>query len=94
MKRLIVFAVLALVGCGKHADIPTYEQLVKFRKSCTNSVAELKELHIIQDAKNFAQDPDELSEEDRAYNSRLKATIWWYTLECGNAKNTNPIVPN
>lgn len=94
MKRLVVIAVLALVGCGESSPMLTYEQLASFNKRCPNQAAELKLLRNIQQVKNFAQDPDELDEDDRAYNSKLKATIWWYAQHCNNEKNSTPVVPD
>jgi hypothetical protein len=82
MKRLVLIAAIVLTGCSDQTYIPSYDELVKFRTSCSNKDAELKKLRTIQQYKNFAQDPDELSEEDRAYNSKLKSTIWWYTWNC------------
>ena len=93
MKRLVVIAVLALVGCGDNIPMLTYEQLEKFNKRCPNKTAELNQLRHIQQVKNFAQDPDDLNDDDRAYNSKLKATIWWYTQNC-NEKSSTPVVPD
>ena len=76
---------LFLSGCGIEASpkIPTYDELVAYPNNCANKVEQLKELHKIQEIKNFPQDPDNiLNEEDRAYNSRLKSTIWWYAYRC------------
>jgi Tfp pilus assembly protein PilP len=85
MRFLIAIVVLVLSGCGE-SRILSYDELVRFRTSCTNKDAELKQLRAIQQFKNFVQDPDDLNEEDRAYNSRLKATIWWYSTECNREK--------
>jgi hypothetical protein len=94
MKRFVAIVAIVLAGCSNEPATPSYEELVKFKKSCTNQAAELKLLQHWQRAKNFAQDPDDLNEEDRKYNSQLKATIWWYAVECNNAKNTSPVVPD
>jgi hypothetical protein len=64
------------------AHILTYQELVKYPTSCDRADEQLAELKQLQQIKNFAQDPDSLSEQDRAYNGRLKATIWWYSYEC------------
>lgn len=88
MKLLLVIAAIMLVGCSEGTRVLSYDELVKFRTSCTNKSAELDQLKAIQQFKNFAEDPDQLNEEDRAYNSRLKATIWWYTMECHRETNT------
>jgi hypothetical protein len=60
----------------------TYEQLVKYPTNCDLADEQLAELKQLQRTKNFAQDPDQLSDYDRSYNGRLKATIWWYSYEC------------
>lgn len=82
MKKLLILAIL-LSGCNSDARMLTYEQLVNYPSDCSKAKIQLAELRAIQKIKNFAQDPDELNEADRAYNSRLKATIWWYTWKCG-----------
>ena len=61
----------------------TYQQLVDYPSSCDKALEQLKELKELQRTKNFAVDIELLNENDRAYNSRLKATIWWYTWKCG-----------
>lgn len=85
MKKLLCIAAIALAGCD-NTHILSYEELRKYPTSCANEQKQLAELKYIQRVKNFSSDPDELSEEDRAYNSRLKATIWWYSLECHREK--------
>lgn len=84
MKFLIPLLVSLLVGCSDaiSTTVLTYDQLVAYEPSCDKKDSQLKELRTIQKIKNFAQDPDELTEQNRAYNSRLKATIWWYAYEC------------
>ena len=84
MKFLIPLLVSLLVGCSDATSttVLTYDQLVAYEPSCDKKDSQLKELRTIQKIKNFAQDPDELTEQNRAYNSRLKATIWWYAYEC------------
>ena len=83
MKKILILAILLLPGCDGNSRMLTYEQLVNYPSQCSKAKEQLAELRIIQRIKNFAQDPDELNEYDRAYNSRLKATIWWYTWKCG-----------
>lgn len=84
MKFLILLLVSLLIGCSDATSttVLTYDQLVAYEPSCDKKDSQLKELRTIQKIKNFAQDPDELAEQNRAYNSRLKATIWWYAYEC------------
>lgn len=62
--------------------VPTYEELVNYPSSCNKADEQLAELRSIQRIKNFSADPDQLNEDDRLYNSRLKASIWWYAYRC------------
>jgi hypothetical protein len=82
MKLLTVLAVLLLVGCGPAQGDMTYEQLVNYPTQCAKASSQLYELRNLQAKKNFDPDPDRLSEMDRKYNARLKATIWWYAYKC------------
>ncbi|CAB4126033.1 hypothetical protein UFOVP181_205 [uncultured Caudovirales phage] len=82
MKYYLVLLVLILTACGDAGSVMSYEQLVNYPSSCDKKEAQLKELTQLQRSKNFPQDPDDLNESDRAYNSRLKATIWWYEWKC------------
>ena len=58
-----------------------YEELVKYPVSCNRAEQQLAHLRYIQKVKNFVSDIDKLNSQDRAYNSRLKATIW-YVYRC------------
>lgn len=89
MKKLLCIAAFVITGCDSH--ILTYEELRKYPVSCAKEQKQLAELREIQAIKNFADDPDQLNEQDRAYNSRLKATIWWYGAECHREKITASI---
>ena len=82
MKFWLVLLALLLTACTDSGSTMSYEQLVNYPSSCDKKETQLKELTQIQRSKNFAQDPDDLNESDRAYNSRLKATIWWYKWKC------------
>ena len=85
MKTLLVITALLLGGCVENgsAKILTYNELVDYPVSCDLARPQLAELQAIQKAKHFPTDPDDIKDEaDRAYNSRLKATIWWYTYRC------------
>lgn len=82
-NTLLLSVVLSISACGKVDNTMSYETLVHYPSSCSLKTEQLKELIHVQEVKNFAQDPDDLNDEDRAYNSRLKATIWWYTWNCG-----------
>lgn len=84
MKYATVLAALLLVGCSESPSqhIMTYEELEKYPAQCAKADSQLRELRALQKIKNFAEDPDELNDADRAYNSRLKATIWWFAYKC------------
>lgn len=60
----------------------TYQQLVDYPVDCKLKDKQLAELLAVQKIKNFNPDSDELSEADYHYNSRLKATIWYYAYGC------------
>lgn len=84
MKYFLLSLAIVLVGCdaSSQPQVPTYEQLVQYPVSCEKKDSQLKELRYIQKIKNFDPDPDNLEDMDRAYNGRLKATIWWYAYRC------------
>jgi hypothetical protein len=98
MLRLLVavFIIYLVVSC-KDSDknssklverplqILSYEQLLDYPNQCALADQQLKQLRWIQRAKNFDPDPDNLTEADRLYNSRLKATIWWYAYTCNKS---------
>jgi hypothetical protein len=83
---VLLIALFCLAGCDNQGNFEvgplTYQQLVDYPVSCDLADQQLAELKKVQDLKNFNEDPDHLTEVDRAYNSRLKATIWWYTYRC------------
>jgi hypothetical protein len=91
MKKLILITALALAGCNNSASSPTYKmlsykELVDFNTSCDVATDQQAHLQYILERKNFNPDPDKLNADDRAYNSRLKATLWWYEYRCVNKK--------
>ena len=61
---------------------PSYEQLLSYSMDCSKADQQLTELKLIQKVKNFDPDPDNLNDSDRAYNARLKSSIWWYAYRC------------
>ena len=63
-------------------SIMTYQELVDYPMDCNFKDQQLIELKNLQTIKNFDADPDLLEDSDRAFNSRLKATIWWYAYRC------------
>jgi Tfp pilus assembly protein PilP len=83
MKHTLLVLALLLTGCNETSSrVLTYDQLVNYPSQCAKADAQLRELREIQRIKNFDQDPDNLTPADRAYNSRLKASIWWYAYRC------------
>jgi hypothetical protein len=82
VKYLPLLAVMLLVGCDNSPPLPTYEQLKSYPVSCKLKDKQLPELVLIQKRKNFAVDPDSLTDEQRLYNASLKDLIWWYSYRC------------
>ena len=91
MKAYYLAALLALAGCQPSTSvhqtvakskIMTYQELVDYPGNCKFKEQQLAELKQLQAIKNFNSDPDLLSEDDHAFNSRLKATIWWFAYRC------------
>jgi hypothetical protein len=81
VKFLITLVIVFLVGCsGK--PLPTYAELKQYPLSCKLKAQQLVELERIQNAKRFAEDPDQLNESDRAYNSLLREHLWWFVYNC------------
>jgi hypothetical protein len=78
----ITLAVSMLAACDGSPATLSYEQLKAYPVSCELKETQLAELKKLQAIKNFDPDPDNLNEQDRIYNSRLKATIWWYAYGC------------
>ena len=67
------------------ASVPailTYQQLLDYPVDCKFKDQQLAELQQVLRIKNFNPDSDELTETDYHYNSRLKATIWYYSYGC------------
>lgn len=81
-------AVAALSGCVEHGSDQAprralgYDELYNFETDCARRDENLRILYNTQDVKNFPSDPDDLSDFERQFNSRLKATIWWYLRSC------------
>ena len=91
MKAYYLTVLLALAGCqpsvGVHqtvakSKVMTYQELVDYPGTCESKEQQLAELKQLQAIKNFNPDPDLLNEDDHAFNSRLKATIWWFAYRC------------
>ena len=87
MKKIVaLILVLLLYACkvDPYQQILSFEQIKNYPVDCNKKELQLAHLYLIQKTKNFNEDPDELSEADYYYNSRLKSTIWWFYYECGN----------
>lgn len=81
MKFLIALVIVLLVGCsGK--PLPTYAELKQYPLSCKLQDKQVAELERIQNIKRFSEDPDQLNEMDRKYNSLLKEHLWWFVYNC------------
>lgn len=79
----------ALAGCQPAASVSTtefkiltYQELVDYPGNCGLKEQQLAELRNLQAVKKFNPDPDLLNPDEQAFNSRLKATIWWYAYRC------------
>ena len=86
--RLITIAIaLAIAGLYSavaiaETKILSLEELRSYPVDCKLKEKQLAQLRQIQKIKNFNSDPDTLDAYDRAYNSRLKANIWWFYFGC------------
>jgi hypothetical protein len=83
---LVLFVALLIYACRSdpYQEIPTFEELKNYPVDCNKKELQLSHLYLIQKTKNFNEDPDELTDADYYYNSRLKSTIWWFYYECGD----------
>jgi hypothetical protein len=87
MKLITIAIALTMAGlypavCSSETKILSLEELRSYPVDCKLKETQLAHLRHIQKIKNFASDPDSLNEYDRAYNSRLKSTIWWFYFGC------------
>jgi hypothetical protein len=84
---LVIFWLIGMILPPRHDStlsntMLSYEQLKNYPKDCSKLDVNLSNLKALQQSKGFNEDPDELTDEDRAYNALLKETIWWYRREC------------
>ena len=90
--RYLLVMVLLLSGCGEAANITPYKRALTFDEirqmqlSCTRRDEQLNLLRISKTIKGLDNEPDNLNDDDRAYNSRLKASMWWLEMNCGDQK--------
>jgi hypothetical protein len=87
MKLITIAIALSVVGCYPAAAVAetkilSLEELRSYPVDCKLKEKQLAQLRQIQKIKNFNSNPDTLNEYDRAYNSRLKSTIWWFYFGC------------
>jgi hypothetical protein len=85
VKYILLSVAILLAGCVDEPNrrVLTYTELYDYPVDCDRSREQLAELHYSQKVKNFPEDPELIRTElDRAYNSRLKATIWWFAYSC------------
>jgi hypothetical protein len=78
----VILAGLYPAVCSAETKILSLEELRNYPVDCKLKEKQLAQLRQIQKIKKFNSDPDELNDLDKAYNSRLKATIWWFYFEC------------
>jgi hypothetical protein len=88
MKLITIAIALALAGLYPaksfaEVKILSLEELRSYPVDCKLKEKQLAHLRQIQQIKNFNSDPDSLSNLDKAYNSRLKSTMWWFYFGCG-----------
>lgn len=86
---LLIYILVSLAGQDyREANPPTnvniisYQELRNYPVDCNKKEEQLAQLYAIQRALNFNPDPDKLSDSDADYDSRLKATIWYYYYGC------------
>jgi hypothetical protein len=87
MKLITIAIAMTMAGlypavCSAETKILSLEELRSYPVDCKLKEKQLAHLRQIQKIKKFNSDPDSLDEYDRAYNSRLKSTIWWFYFEC------------
>jgi hypothetical protein len=96
MKYSIILCALLVAGCnnagGVQSKMLSYDELVNFDTKCELADKQQSFLKSILDRKQFDADPDKLNPDDRAYNSRLKATIWWYEYRCEKKQQTSSTI--
>jgi hypothetical protein len=87
MKLITIAIAVILAGLYPavtvaETKILSLEELRKYPVDCKLKEKQLAHLRQIQKIKNFNSNPDTLDAYDRAYNSRLKSTIWWFYFGC------------
>ena len=87
MKLITIAIALTIAGlypsmCSAETKILSLEELRSYPVDCKLKDKQLAQLRQIQKIKNFNSNPDALNDYDRAYNSRLKSTIWWFYFGC------------
>jgi hypothetical protein len=81
MRYLVILLAVALSACSGEPDY-TYDQLATFTPRCSDQTYQLRRLNQTLRHQGFSKDPDSLDEQDRAFNSKIKAAIWWFEYSC------------
>ena len=81
MKYLAILFAVVVAGCDAGAQKPGSD-LDPFRTDCARRTEQQSKIENIITAQRLGGDPDLLDDDRRFYNSRLKATWWWYELNC------------
>jgi len=93
MRYLVLILALTLAACD--AAEPTdvlkkqelsFADLEKLPTDCSRKVLVQDKILKILRFKNFNPNPDLLQDIERAYQSKLKATYYWYEYSCGDSK--------
>lgn len=87
MKLVAVLLVLVLAGCASKRAV-SYDQLAGIQvndRDCANVDGITKTVEQQLKVKGLlGQNPEDMSEEDRNYNSRARVIIWSLRIGCNN----------
>ena len=93
MRYLVLILALTLAACDATPSDDifnkpelSFDDLKKLPTDCQRKGIVQRKIELILTAKNFNPNPDNLTPEDREYQSKLKATYWWYEYSCGVQK--------
>lgn len=87
MKYLAILALVILAGCNSEAkentsSLVTFNELKRSKPTCENRKLQQARLKETIEYHNLGGEPDNMDEQTRAFNSVLKATLWWYEANC------------
>mgnify|MGYP006266499117 CR=1 FL=1 len=91
MRYLVLVLALTLAACDgaqpqdvlKKTEL-SFDDLERLPTDCSRKDSVQKKLKFILATKNFDPNPDNLDTVERAYQSKAKATYWWYEYSCGD----------